>query len=113
MAAFNRCIFRKKSGRLSSAGPEIQAFVSHCSANLQPILDYFIANFKLKYENSDNVKADRVNTVVFNLHQNKRRTLDTVNRYDSFQNKFSSKLVWSEDLRSTDFNFMIRLEIGL
>ena len=30
-------------------------------------------NFKLTYEDSENVKADRVNTVVFNLHQIKSR----------------------------------------
>ena len=65
--------FLKKSGRLSSAGNEIQAFVSHCSGNFQLILDCFIPNFKLKYEDSENIKADHVNTVVFNLHQIKRR----------------------------------------
>ena len=27
--------------------------------------------------------------------------------------KFSSKVTWSEDLRSIDFNYMIRLEIEL
>ena len=54
----------KKSGGLLSAGAQIQAFVSHCSANFQPILDCFISNFKLKYEDSENIKADRVNTVV-------------------------------------------------
>ena len=63
----------KKSCRLSSAGAEIQAFVSHCSANFLPILDCFIRNFKLKYEDSENIKVDRVNTVVFNLHHSKRR----------------------------------------
>ena len=36
-------------------------------------LNCFISNFKLKYEDSENIKADRVNTVVFNLHQIKRR----------------------------------------
>ena len=65
--------FSKKSGRLSSAGPEFQALVSHCSANFQPILDCCIPNFKLKCEDSENIKADCVNTVVFNLHQIKRR----------------------------------------
>ena len=74
MAAFkNWCIFRKKSGRQSSAGPEILAFVSHCSANLQLILDCFIPKFKLKYENLENINIGRVNTFVFNLHQSKRR----------------------------------------
>ena len=66
--------FSKKSRRLSSASPEILAFVSHCSANFQPILDCFVPNFQLKYENSKAIKADRVNTVVFTLHQIKRRT---------------------------------------
>ena len=65
--------FSKKSGRLSSAGPEILPFVSHCSANFQPILDCFIPNFKLRYEDSENVKAGSVNTVVLNLHQIKRQ----------------------------------------
>ena len=35
----------------------------------------FIPNFKLKYEDSENTKADRVNTVVFNLQQIRRWTL--------------------------------------
>ena len=30
-------------------------------------------NFKLKHEDSENINADRVNAVVFNLHQIKRR----------------------------------------
>ena len=37
--------------------------------NFQPILDRFIPNFTLKYEDLENIKADRVNTVIFNLHQ--------------------------------------------
>ena len=65
--------FSKKSGRLSSAGPEKSAFVSHCSANFQPILDCFIPDFKLKYEDLEKITADRVNTFVFNLHHIKRR----------------------------------------
>ena len=36
-------------------------------------MDCFTLNFKLKYEDSENITADRVNTVVFNLHQIKRR----------------------------------------
>ena len=65
--------FSKKSGGLSSAGPKILAFGSHCSANFQMVLDCFIPNFKLKYDNSGNIKADCINTVVFSLHQIKRR----------------------------------------
>ena len=58
----------------SSAGPKILAFGSHYSANFQPILDCFISHFKLTYEDSENIKADHVSTVVCNLHQIKRRT---------------------------------------
>ena len=71
MAALNYCIFRKISGCRSSAGPEILAFVS--LATFHPVLDRFIRNFKLKYEDSENIKADCINTVVVNLHQIKRR----------------------------------------
>ena len=60
--------FSKKSGRLLSAGFESLAFASHCSANFQPILDCFITNFKLKYEDLDNIKTIGVDTVVSNLH---------------------------------------------
>ena len=84
MAALNWCIFRKKSGRLSSAGAEIQAFVSHCSANFQPILDCFILNFQSKYEDSENIKADAANTVVFNLHQIKCRAFLSGHPVDIF-----------------------------
>ena len=42
-------------------------------ARQKPILDCFIPNFELKYEDSENIKADCVSTVVFNLHQLKRR----------------------------------------
>ena len=69
--------FPKKSGHLSSAGPEILVFVSHCSANFQPILNCFETNFKLKYEDSENIKADRVNAVVFNLNQTSSVFWDT------------------------------------
>ena len=59
----------KKSGRLSSTGSEILAFGSECSANFQPIFDCFIPKFKVKYDDLENIKIDRVNTVVFNLHE--------------------------------------------
>ena len=64
--------FSKNSGRLSSTGSEILTFGSHCSANFQLILNCFIPKFKLEHENLENIKADRVNAVVFNLHQTKR-----------------------------------------
>ena len=71
MAALNKCIsFSKKLGCPSSAGPEILASGSHCSVNFQPILawfiHWFIPNFKLTYEDSQNIKADSLNRVVFN-----------------------------------------------
>ena len=58
-----------------SASPEILAFGSHCSVNFQPILNCFIPNFQLKYEDSGNIKAGSVNRVLFNLHQMKRRAM--------------------------------------
>ena len=50
MVALNRCIFQK-----------IWLAVH------QPVL-----KFKLKYEDLENIKADRVSRVVFNLHHIKR-----------------------------------------
>ena len=41
--------------------------------SFQPILDCFIRNSQLNYEDSDNIKADCVNTVIFNSHQIKLR----------------------------------------
>ena len=69
---FKLAHFSKNWVFCSPAGPEILAFVSHYSANFQPNLYCFIPNFKLKYEDSENIKLDLVNTVIFNLHQVKR-----------------------------------------
>ena len=55
--------------RLSPADPEISALGSHSSANFQPILNCFIRNFKLKYEDVGNIKTDCVNTVVATSHR--------------------------------------------
>ena len=55
----------------SSTGPKILAFGSHCLANFQPILDCFIKNFKLTYENSENIKVNRMSTVVFTYIKSK------------------------------------------
>ena len=65
--------FSKNLVVCSSAGPKSLAFISHCLANFQPILNCFILSFKLKYEDSQNIKADCVSTVVFNSHQIKCR----------------------------------------
>ena len=61
-STLNEWIFRKKSGRLSTAGPQNFAFGSHCSAKFRPILDCIIPNFKLKYEDPENIKTDCVDT---------------------------------------------------
>ena len=74
MDALNQCIFLKNRVECSSAGAKILAFGNHSSANFQPILDCFIPNSKLKYKDSENITANRVNTVVFNKHQIKRQT---------------------------------------
>ena len=68
MTALNWYIFRQKSGCLSSTASEILTFGRHCSANFEPILNCFIPKFKLEYDDSENIKTDGVNTVVFNLH---------------------------------------------
>ena len=72
MATLNLLNFSKKLGRLSSVGPEIVAFGSHRLANIQPILDCFIPNFKLKYEDSENIKIYHVNTVNFRYIKSNR-----------------------------------------
>ena len=68
-------LFSKKSGHPSLADHEILTFGGHSSANFQPILDCFTPAFKLKYEDSENIKSGHGNTVVFNLHQIKWRAL--------------------------------------
>ena len=70
---FKLVYYSKTPGRLSSVGPEILAFGSHCLAKFQTILDCFIPHFKLKYEDSENVKANRIDVVIFKLHQIKQR----------------------------------------
>ena len=75
MAALNQCSFRKIWLSVHQAVLKILAFSSHCSAKFQLILNCFIPNFKLKYEDSENIKSDPVSTVGFNLHQIKRRAL--------------------------------------
>ena len=65
-------IFSEKSGRLPSMGSGISAFSNYCLANFQPILDCFIRNFKLEYDDLENIKTDSVITVDFNLLQIKQ-----------------------------------------
>ena len=73
-------------------GPEILAFGSHSSANFQPILDCFMLNFKLKYDNTKNIKEDRVNTIHSSFPQIKRGTLLGHPVQDSFSSFISGNL---------------------
>ena len=75
-------------GCLSSTGSEILASVSHCLANFLSIFYCFIPNFTLKYEDSENIKIDCVNTFVFNWHQIKQRNFFGTPG-TAFQNGFS------------------------
>ena len=69
MAALNWCIFGKIwLSVVHQPVPKILALGSHGLANFQPILDCFVPNFKMKYEDSENIKADCASTVVVNLH---------------------------------------------
>ena len=76
-----RLHFSRKSCCLSSGGPEIAGFHSHYSANFPPTLSWFISNVKLKYEDSDDIKTDRENTLIFNLHDKNRGTFYWDTRY--------------------------------
>ena len=69
MAILNWCIFRRNWVVCSSVGPKMLVFCSHSSVNVQLISDCFIRNYKLKYEDSENIEADRADTVGSKLHQ--------------------------------------------
>ena len=111
MTAFNA--FFEKIGSSVIMRPEILAFGSLCSVNFHPILDYVIPNLKLNYEDSENIKTNRVNTVVFNLRQIKKRNFlgNTcyMSLYDtyptgvhiSFENPLSSDLAIEDSIKST------------
>ena len=106
MTAFKLVLFKENSGRQSLAIPEILAFVSYCSANFQPTLDYFIPNFKLTYEDLENITSDRVKTVIFNLHQIKHRAFFWDTRYLIFP----QRLFFFNDLKT---NFRIKSIVRL
>ena len=65
----------EKLCRLSSVGSEILVFSSHCLANFQSSFDCFMSNFQVKYDDSENIKTDPVNTVAFNLTSNQTEEL--------------------------------------
>ena len=62
--------------------------------NSQPILDCFIPNFKLKYADSQNIKADRKNYSRFQLRSNETDEL------------FSGHLVVSYDIDMIGYDVM-------
>ena len=80
MATLNRCIFQKFW--LSVHQPVLKLHISVASAR-RTFNRFWIACFiqNFKYEDSENIKADRVSTVVFNLHQIKRRAFFLDTRY--------------------------------
>ena len=65
--------FSKIMGPSVFEGPKILAFGSNSMARFQSILDCFIPHFKLKCEDLENIKTNRVTTLAFNLHQIKPR----------------------------------------
>ena len=74
MVALNKCIFQKNRVICRQQVLRFQiAFGSHCSANFQPTSDCFIPNFKLKHEDSESIKADRIYIVVSTSYQTKQR----------------------------------------
>ena len=99
--------FLKKSVGLSTAGPDISALGSHCLANFQPSLDCFIPNFKLKYENLENIKTDVANTVIFNFHQIKQKnffgTIGTIKIMPITWN--STKINWGQSGRNSNMTY--------
>ena len=56
-------------------------------------MDCFIPNFNVKYENSENIIAERENTVVFNIHQIKRRAF-----FGTPCNRVKNKVFFSKHL---------------
>ena len=65
MAPFNECFFWKKLGHQT---PEIIAF-----DELFTNFGLLYTNFNFKYEDSENLKADHTDAIIFNLHQIKHR----------------------------------------
>ena len=53
----------------------------------------FVPNSKLKYKGLEDLKADCVNTVIFNLHQIKRRTPGIRNNF-RFEIKNGVSYIW-------------------
>ena len=73
MAALNWCIFRKNRVGCHQWMLKFKFSSAIARRTFNRFWIAFIPNFKLKYEDSKNIKADRVTTVIFNLHQIKCR----------------------------------------
>ena len=58
-----------QSAVFEKIGLVVISFGYPLAGELQPIFGCFVPNFKLKYEDSENIKADRVSIVVFKLRQ--------------------------------------------
>ena len=90
MAALNWYIFLKKSGCLSSTGPKLLTFGSHCSANFQPILDCFVPKFKLEYVDLENGKKQMCKYSRFQLTSDQ-----TVKVFFGTPDSFQLTVAWS------------------
>ena len=73
--------FSKRLGDLSSAGPEVLAFGSHCSAKFQLIFGCFTPNLKCK--DSENIRTYCIDMIVSNHIKSNKESFfgDTVHVY--------------------------------
>ena len=98
MAALNWCIFRKNRVFCSSAGAKSLSFSGPSSANFQPILDCFIPDFKLKYEDAENIKLTSNQTwsgVILGHPVQKGMKLH-------FYTRFAKVLAWLEESKQNN-----------
>ena len=98
MAALNWCNFRKDRVVCSSAGAKSLGFSGPSPANFQPILDCFIPDFKLKKEDSENIKfaSDQTWSGLF-LWGGGGRTPGTERDKTSFSPQICKVLAWLEE----------------
>ena len=112
MAVLNKCMFRKNRVDCHQRVLKFKLWLAIPWRTFNRFLDCFIPNLKLKYEDSENIKACLVNTVVFNLHQIKRRAffatpgrilLTIVYNYSEFHH-FNSQISLSNRNNQGPFN---------
>ena len=80
MAVLNQCISQKNRVFGHQQVQKFEFFLA-IARQSQLILDCFIPKLKLMYEDSESIKADRVNTVVLSLCQIKRWAFFWKTRY--------------------------------